>query len=63
MCRPCADIVCRRRSAAFERSQRPQVRVGQVADVNVVPKTGAVGSRVILAKDLQRRSAIGRTNS
>src|SRR4029453_6373336 len=62
MCRPSADIVRRRRSAAFERGQRPKMRVSQVADVNVVPEAGAIGGRVILTEYFERRPAVRGAN-
>ena len=62
VCRPSADIVRCRRGAAFERRERPQVRIRQVADVNVVPQAGSVGRRIVLAEHLQRRAAVGRPN-
>ena len=53
-----AGVVRRRRAARSSAAKRAQVRVGQVAHVNVVAQAGAVRRRIVLAKHLQRRSPV-----
>src|SRR5215204_3486606 len=53
------DVVRPRWHLAFERLQRPDVGVRQIADVDVVTLAGTVRGGIVLAKHLQRRSAVG----
>src|SRR5215212_1509903 len=48
-----ADVVGVRRGAALERFEGADMRLGEVADVDVVPQAGAVRRRVVLAEYLQ----------
>src|SRR4029077_3446260 len=41
------------------RLDRPQVRVGQIGDVDVVPDARAVGGRIVVAEDRQLGPAAG----
>ena len=50
---PGAGVVGTGSRAALERRQRAHVRVRQIAHVNVVAQTGAVGRRIVLAEHLQ----------
>src|SRR5688572_2186917 len=49
-----ADVEGAGGSATVERREGPDVRRGQIADVDVIAQAGAVGRRIVLAEDLER---------
>src|SRR5689334_21208456 len=53
----CAEVQRERGVPLFETSEREQVRLGQIGDVDVVANRRAVWRGVVRSKDLQRRSA------